>query len=65
MSVRETDAATAVDVVIARTGMQVSDEERARLIRLYPLTVEISERLQMVEARYEEPAMVYLAAPHV
>jgi hypothetical protein len=42
--------------------MQVSEEERARLIRLYPFTAELSERLRMVEARYEEPAMIYPAA---
>lgn len=62
MSVSEQDAIAAVDMVIARTGMQVSEEERARLIRLYPFTAELSERLRMVEARYEEPAMIYPAA---
>jgi hypothetical protein len=64
MSVSESEATAAVDVVITRTGMVVSEEERARLIRLYPLVRERTERLRMVEARYADPAMIYPAAVH-
>jgi hypothetical protein len=64
MNVTESEALAAVDAVIARTGMQVSEEERVRLVRLYPQIRERNEALRMVEARYADPAMVYPAAPH-
>jgi len=65
MSIRENnEAATAVEAVLTRTGMPVSDEERERLVRLYPLIKERMEQLRMVEARYAEPAMVFPAALH-
>jgi hypothetical protein len=64
MSASESEAAAAVEAVIARTGMVVSEEERERLIRLYPLIKERNEQLRMVEARYADPAMVYPALTH-
>ncbi|MFN8634760.1 MAG: hypothetical protein U0893_12965 [Chloroflexota bacterium] len=64
MSVSESEARAAVEAVIARTGMQVSDEERERLVRLYPLVRERTEALRMVETRYAEPAIIYPAAVH-
>ena len=63
MSVPESAAEAAVDTVVTRTGMQVTEEERERLVRLYPLIRERTEALRMVEARYADPAMVYPAAP--
>ncbi len=56
-------AATAVDAVLARTGLPVSAAERERLIRFYPLVREWMERMRMVEARYAEPVLVYPATP--
>ena len=58
------EAVAAVAAVLARTGFPVSDEERERLIRLYPIIKSRSEHLRMVEARYADPAMIYPALPH-
>ena len=57
------DAATAVDAILARTGLPVSAAERERLIRFYPLVREWMERLRTVEARDAEPVLIYPAAP--
>lgn len=56
-----TDAATQVDLVLARTGLPVTPEERERLIRLYPMLVEWTSALRLPETRYAEPALVYPA----
>ena len=56
-------AATAVDTILARNGIPVSPAERERLIRFYPLIRDWMEQLRMVEARYEEPVLIYPAAP--
>jgi len=64
MNVSESEARAAVEAAIVRTGMRVSDEERERLVRLYPLIRSRNEALRMVEARYADPAMVYPAGPH-
>ena len=58
------EAATAVDAILARNGIPVSQAERDRLIRFYPLVRGWTERLRMVEARYADPAMIYPALPH-
>ena len=57
------EAATAVDSILARTGLPVSAAERERLIRFYPLVRDWMERLRMVEARDAEPVLIYPAAP--
>lgn len=57
------EAATAVDVILARTGVPVSAAERERLIRFYPLVRDWMECLRRVEARDAEPALIYPAAP--
>ena len=57
------ESATAVDAILARTGIPVSEAERERLIRFYPLVRSWMERLRTVEARYEEPVLIYPAAP--
>ena len=62
MSEHDTEAVAAIATLVARTGMQVSDDERERLVRLYPFIKGIGERLRMVEARYADPAMIYPAA---
>ena len=58
------DAAAAVAAILARTCLPVSEAERERLIRFYPIIRGWAERLRMVEARYADPAMVYPAAVH-
>ncbi len=55
------DAATQVDLVLARTGLPVTPEERERLIRLYPMVAEWTSALRLPETRYAEPALVYPA----
>ena len=56
-------AATAVDSILARSGIPVSEAERDRLIRFYPLVREWMERLRTFEARYADPVLIYPAAP--
>ena len=58
-----TPAATAVDSILARTGIPVSEAERERLIRFYPLVRDWMEQLRLVEARDAEPVLIYPAAP--
>jgi hypothetical protein len=53
-----TDAAVAF---LDQSGLILSEEERARLIRIYPTVKGWVEPLRMVEARYSEPALVYSA----
>ena len=55
------DAAAQVDLVLARTGLPVTPEERERLIRLYPMIVEWTDALRLPETRYAEPALIYPA----
>ena len=62
-TVNAEEAATAVDSILARAGLSVTEAERERLIRFYPLVRDWMERLRMVEARYAEPAMIYPATP--
>jgi len=64
VTVSPEEAATAVDAILARTEIPVSPAERERLIRFYPLVRDWMEQLRMVEARYEEPVLIYPAAPH-
>ena len=55
------DAAAQVDLVLARTGLPVTPEERERLIRLYPMIAEWTSALRLPETRYAEPALIYPA----
>jgi hypothetical protein len=69
MSVNPEDGITteeleaAIDAILARTGIPVSEAERERLIRYYPLVRDWMARLRTAEARYAEPALIYPAAP--
>jgi len=56
-----TDVAAQVDLVLARTGLPVSPEERERLIRIYPMIAEWTSGLRLAETRYAEPAVIYPA----
>lgn len=55
------DAAAQVDMVLARTGLPVTPEERERLIRVYPMIAEWTGGLRLPETRYAEPALIYPA----
>ena len=56
-----TDVAAQVDLVLARTGLPVTPEERERLIRVYPMIAEWTDGLRLPETRYAEPALIYPA----
>ena len=56
-----TDVAAQVDLVLARTGLPVTPEERERLIRVYPMIAEWTSGLRLPETRYAEPAVIYPA----
>ncbi len=55
------DVAAQVDLVLARTGLPVTPEERERLIRVYPMIAEWTAGLRLPETRYAEPALIYPA----
>ena len=61
MSDTTTDAAAQVDLVLERTGLPVSPDERERLIRIYPMLLEWTGALRLAETRYAEPALIYPA----
>jgi hypothetical protein len=61
MSETTPDAAAQVDLVLARTGLPVTPEERERLIRVYPMIAEWTGGLRLPETRYAEPALIYPA----
>lgn len=56
-----TDAAAQVDMVLARTGLPVTPEDRERLIRIYPAIAEWTGAVRLAETRYAEPASIYPA----
>ena len=61
MSDTTVDAAAHVDLILARTGLPVTAEERERLIRVYPMIDEWTGGLRLPETRYAEPALIYPA----
>jgi hypothetical protein len=61
MSDTTIDATAQVDAVLARTGMKVTPEERARLIRLMPSLAAWTAAVRLPETRYAEPALIYPA----
>ncbi len=50
-----------VDRILARAGLPVTEEERARLIRIYPIVSEWTSAVRLAETRYAEPALIYPA----
>jgi hypothetical protein len=50
-----------VDRILARAGLPVTEEERARLIRLFPQVREWTDAVRLAETRYAEPALIYPA----
>jgi hypothetical protein len=57
-----TDDAGIVDAILARAELPVTEQERARLIRLYPAIVDMTRRLRIPEAHEAEPAVIYSPA---
>jgi hypothetical protein len=53
--------AALVDLVLARTGLPVTSEERERLIRVYPMIAEWTAGVRLPETRDAEPALIYPA----
>lgn len=54
--------AAEVDRILAHAGLRVSDQERTRLIALYPTLRAMSRQLRLPQARYAEPALVFRPA---
>jgi hypothetical protein len=50
------------DALIARARLPLSDDERERLARLYPVVEAQVAELRLPEARYAEPADIFPAA---
>jgi hypothetical protein len=61
MSDTTADVEAQVDLVLKRTGLPVTAEERERLIRVYPMIDEWTGGLRLPETRYAEPALIYPA----
>ena len=63
LAITPEQSVAAVDVILAQNGISVTESERERLIRFYPLVRSWMERLRMIEARYADPVLVYPAEP--
>jgi hypothetical protein len=57
----ETTPESEVDRILAAAGLPVTEEERARLIQLYPQVREWTDAVRLAETRYAEPALIYPA----
>ena len=56
------NAAAQVALVLQRTGLPVTPEERDRLVRIFPSIKEWTDGLRLEEARYAEPALIFPAS---
>jgi hypothetical protein len=61
MSDATLDAAAGVDLILRRSGLRVTDEERGRLVGIYPVLQDLAEQMRLAETRRAEPAVVYPA----
>ncbi len=61
MSDHDKKDAAAVDQMLARAGLTITDEERAYYIRAYPILNESLTHLRIPEARNADPATIYPA----
>lgn len=59
MSESNVDAAAVVDQRLARDGVTVDQEERARLVELVPVAQDWVRRISIPETRYAEPALTH------
>ena len=55
------NAEAQVALVLERTGLPVTPEERDRLVRLFPAIKEWTDGLRLAETRYAEPALTFPA----
>ena len=55
------NAEAQVALVLQRTGLPVTPEERDRLVRLFPAVKEWTDGLRLTETRYAEPALIFSA----
>ena len=53
------DADAIIDQRLARDGITLDEEERARLVSLVPLAQEWVQKLTIPETRYAEPALTH------
>ncbi len=56
------NAEAQVALVLQRTGLPVTPEERDRLVRLFPSIKEWTDGLRLAETRYAEPALIFPAS---
>ena len=56
------NAAAQVALVLQRTGLPVTPEERDRLVRIFPAIKEWTDGLRLEEVRYAEPALIFPAS---
>ena len=59
MSESSIDAAAIIDQRLARDGVTIDEEERARLIELVPMAQEWVRKISVPETRYAEPALTH------
>lgn len=57
----EQSAAAAVDGILARAGLPVTDAERHRLARIYPDIRRLIEQVRAVDPGQAEPALIFPA----
>jgi hypothetical protein len=50
-----------VDRILAAARLPVTEEERARLIRIFPFVRGWTAAVRLAETRYAEPALIYPA----
>jgi hypothetical protein len=55
------NAEAQVALVLQRTGLPVTPEERDRLVRIFPAIREWTDGLRLAETRYAEPALIFPA----
>ena len=55
------NAEAQVALVLQRTGLPITPEERDRLVRIFPAVKEWTAGLRLAETRYAEPALIFPA----
>ncbi len=55
------NAEAQVALVLQRTGLPVTPDERDRLVRIFPAIREWTDGLRLAETRYAEPALIFPA----
>jgi hypothetical protein len=58
----DSDVSHVVDDILARANLPVTEDERARLVRIYSLLREQVAALRAADFRYREPAVIFPAA---